>query len=368
MTTINGITATDVTRKAVDYILNHGKKRMIWGGTIPENINDPNSPNDFERMMIELEDPITIVMSDSKKRWTDYSNHATFITLRETEDHLQMYNPGHITKYSKLYNRWLKDNYFNYTYGERILRYPYSMENISGKHKGIGWDFNQLDKAINLIAKNPTTRKACISTWYPPTDLGNPYCPCNTFFQLFERDGLLNWVTVVRSLDVFRGFTENIFMFTMWQEYAAKKLNLDPGAYKTVALNAHLYQDMIDSGHQKNHPPDPYLYYERQNAFDEPFPSDAFIRIDNLLFSDTTGKNHENIIDMCLKLPEYWSNWKLALVAEWYRKHKLTDICFKIVPEITNEFAFSVVRYLKDPESIQLLQSLDQQDYLGKLL
>jgi len=368
MSDIIGITATDVVKKTIDYVIKNGSKRLVWGGTIAEDINDPKSPNDFDRMMIEMDDPISIVLSDPLKRWSDFSDHSTFITLRETEDHLQAMNPGHITKYSKLYKRWLVNNYFNYTYGERFLTYPYNMNEASGRHKKVNWYFNQIEKIIEILSKHPTTRKACISTWYPTTDLGNDYCPCNMVMQIFERDGLLNWVTVVRSLDVLRGFTENIFMFTIWQEYIAKKLGIDPGAYKTVALNAHLYQDMIDSGYHKQNPPDPYKYYNRQNAFEDPFPNQNMMTIDSLLFSDTDGKKHQKIIDKCLELPDYWCNWKLALVGDWYRQHKLKDITKTCLELITNEFAFPVARYTKDVDCISLLPSFDQQDYLGRLL
>jgi len=368
MTTIRGITATDVVKKTINHVIKNGKEKMIWGGTIPKSLSDPDSPNDYEQYMIEMEDPITIVLSDPLKRWSDYSDHATFITLRETEDHLQKYNPGHITKYTPLYKTWIRNKHFNYTYGERLLKYPYNLEEKSGIYRKIGWDLNQVEKVISILKKHPTTRKACISTWYPPSDLGDPYCPCNAFFQVFERDGLLNWVTVVRSLDVLRGFTENIFMFTIWQEYIAKRLELDPGAYKTVALNAHLYKTMIDSGYHKQNIPDPYKYYNRQYAFEEPFPSSEFESIDRLLFKDTSGKNFEKIISKCESLPEYWSNWKLALVGDWYRKKKLPELTKYCISGITNEFAFPVARYTKDIDAISILQSFDQQDFLVKYL
>ena len=368
MPEIRGITATDVVKKSIDYVLKHGKERLVWGGTIPEKLNDPNSPNDYDRLMIEMEDPIVMVLQDPLKRWCDWSDHSTFITLRETEDHLQHYNPGHITKYTPLYKQWIDDGYFNYTYGERLCKYPYNIEEQSGKAKRIGWDLNQVERVIGMLRKHPSTRKAVISTWYPPTDLGNNYCPCNCLFQIFERDGLLNWTTVIRSLDVLRGFTENLFMFTLWQEYIAHELEMDVGAYKTVALNAHLYKDMIDSGYHKQNPPDPYNYYERQTAFETPFPSVEFRRIDDLLHRDTSGRSFEKILSMCLDLPEYWSNWKIALVGDWYRKKKHPEITKECITHISNEFAFPVTRYLNDPDAIMLLQSFDQQDYLAKLL
>jgi len=366
MPEVKGVTAHEVIKNTIEYVNKNGTDRIVWGGTIPEVIGDPASPNDYERRMIEMDNPITIVLSDPYKNWCDISDHWVGITLRETEDHLQAYNPGYVIKYSKLYRQWLEDRYFNYTYGERFLRYPYNLEQLSGKHKNVGWDINQIEKIIKLLREHPTSRKACISTWYPPTDLGNNYCPCNAFFQIREQDGLLTWTTVIRSLDVLRGLTENIFMFTLWQQYIANRLNMDVGAYKTVALNAHLYSTMVSSGYHRQILPDPYEHYDKQNIFETPFPSDEFNAIDNLLFADMNATNSDKILRKCLKLPTYWCNWKLSLVSDWYRRCGHIDKSMEILENVNNEFMFSVARRIKHGDVLDMLPFTKQREYLKK--
>jgi len=363
---IIGNTATEVVKKTIEFVLKNGTKRKIFGGTIPKNISDPKSPNDFYRGMVEMDYPITVVLTNPLKNWSDYSRQSTFISLREQEDHYQHYNPGHVIKYSKLYNRWLVDGYFNYTYGERLCAYPYNINEISGIHKGRTSDFNQIERVIKLLRKNPTSRKICISVWFPTVDLGNNYCPCNAFFQLRIIDNKLSWTTVVRSLDVLRGFTENIFMFTHWMQYIASRLGVELGSYKSSVLNAHIYKDQIDTGYHKQNMPDPYDYYKPQHAFDKPFPSDEMKDIDELLFKDYDGKDSRKIQFLCESLPEYWKNWKLALVADWYRQRHLIPIVMSIIPQITNEFAFPVARYTKkfNPDVIDLLPWDKQREYL----
>jgi len=282
---IKGKTATEVIKKAINEVYRYGENQQVYGGTIPKDIKNPDSPNDFVREMIELEPGFTMVLTNPLANWTDYSNHWIGITLREQEDHLQHYNPGHVIKYSTLYRRWLENNYFNYTYGERLCRYPYNIKQISGRHKRHKSDFNQLQQAINLLRKNPSSRKVCISTWYPTTDLGNNYAPCNTMFQLRVLDNKLHWTTVVRSLDVLRGLSENIFMFTVWQQYVAQQLDVELGKYYTVALNAHLYADQIEAGYHEQNIPDCYNFYEPKHTFRSDFPAQDFKNIDNILFN-----------------------------------------------------------------------------------
>jgi len=363
MPEVIGKTSTEVMKKAIDFVINNGTERKVYGGTIPENFKDPKSPNDFDRVMIEANPGMTMVLTDPLARWTDYSNHWIGITLREQEDHFQGYNPGHVIKYSSLYKRWIKNGFFNYTYGERFEHYPWNLNQVSGKMKKVGWEYNQINKVIKMLKEHPTTRKACISTWYPVGDLGDPYVPCNAFMQIRIIDGKLDWITVVRSLDVLRGYSENLFMFTMWQEYIANKLNVPLGKYTTVALNAHLYDDQIKNGYHKQNVPDCYDFYEAKPAFSEEFPSEQFKTIDGHLFN-------EKKVNLAL-LPEssFWRNWKLALIADWYRLKGQLEASKSIVTLINNEFKFSVVRrlYKKDKDSLYLLQWDKQKQFLEEL-
>jgi len=370
---IEGKTATEVMKKAIDYCYKYGEIRQVWGGTIPADIKDPDSPNDFDREMIELPPGFTMVLTNPLANWTDYSDHWVGITLREQEDHFQRYNPGHVIKYSSLYNCWLKNNFFNYTYGERLCAYPYNIDEVSGKYKKRTSDFDQIDRAIKLLKQNPSSRKVCISTWHPVSDLGNNYTPCNMIFQLRVIDNKLEWVTVVRSLDLLRGLSENIFQFTMYQQFVANKLNVAVGKYTTVALNAHLYKDQIDAGYHKQDILDCYDYYTPKYAFRSDFPSKEFKSIDKLLFDQFFSiQKYEKLLQKCSEHPEYWRNWKQVLIADWYRRNLRTEDAGKILTgdkisrPINNEWLFSEVRLLakKDPKYIDLLPWKKQREYL----
>ena len=328
---MEGKTAHEVVKKVIAQVMVHGDKKEVWGGTIPQKIGDPNSPTDFDRTMLEHE-PMVFTLTNPLARWCDISDHWVGITLRETEDTLQGYNPGHIIKYSKLYPVWIeKDGKFNYTYGERFLNYGTI-------------PFNQFQTCIGLLRKHPTTRKACINTWAPNWDLFSNYVPCNVFFQLRIVDEKLQWTTVVRSLDVLRGLTENLFMFTIWQEYASSLLKVPVGEYITCAINPHLYMDQIEKKQHLITVKDCYEFYNPKPAFETPFPAKEFARIDHYVFDKKRITDAVEIVD---KLPTYWKNWKLSLLAEWERiNHKYT-VAENLSKRVTNEFGIGIRERLK---------------------
>lgn len=363
---VSGESATEVMRNSISYTVKHGKKTNVWGGTISSDINNPDSPNDFDREMIELPDPITITLNNPYRNWTDYSKNSVGISLREHEDHLQGYNPGHVIDHSKLYKRWLIENeYFNYTYGERLRHFPYKVDSPGAKKNKIHSEFDQIQKVIELLKKHPTSRKICISSWSQIHDLGNDYCPCNVFFQIRVEDKKLVWKTVVRSLDVLRGLSENLFTFTLWQQYISSKTNIPCGAYKTVVLNCHLYSDMIRDGYHKQNIVDPYDHYIGQNAFSEDFPYETMSSIDSQLYNN---KEPKNILSQCLNLPHYWRNWKLAICSDWYRKQNKLRAALLFYSLIDNEFAFPVARYLKKqhPDIVETLPFDKQREFLSR--
>jgi len=344
---IEAKTAHEAIKKTMNHIIAHGWKSEVWGGEIPAKIGDPNSPNDFDREMIECE-PLVIELSNPLARWSDYSSHNPGITLRETEDSLQQYNPGYVVAYSKLYNVWLnKHNLFDYTYGERIFSYPYhpATYRAQGVKDAHVLCANQFYSCVELLKKHPSTRKAVISIGFPFVDHNTDYRPCNQLFQLRVVDGKLNWITVVRSLDVLRGFTENIFMFSIMQEMAASQLKVPVGTYTTVALNPHIYKEQLDDKLHLQKVPDCYDAYNPRPAFESPFPSETFKRIDHMMFD---RNRISDAVKVCDTLPRYWKDWKLSLIAEWERLHKHYDLAELISRKITNEFGIRIRQKLKE--------------------
>lgn len=325
--------ATEVVDRTIDFVMERGDDVDAFGGTIPENLDDEDSPNDFEREMREYTDGFSFKLTNPRNRWTEYGgkrSHWPGITLRETEDDLYGQNPGMTPKYSKVYRQWLNDDgLLTHTYGERMLEF--------GKEDGV--DFNQWEHVKQMLLEEPSTRKAKMSFSYPPKDLklmlegddNDAYVPCNVDFQPRVVDGKLNWHTFCRSKDTLLGIPENIFTFTLLQELLMLELNeegldVELGKYVSHISNVHLYGEQIENGYINQEHPDPYDYMEFNKivcpTFNHNQMESEFTTIDVNL---QEGK-YDAVIDRISVMDDpWWKSWKAALAAEWIRMNPQDD-------------------------------------------
>ena len=65
--------------------------------------------------------------------------------------------------------------------------------------------------------------------------------PCTCALQFLVRKGKLDLIVYMRSNDVIKGLTHDIFCFTMLQEIAARRLSVELGTYRHCVGSLHLY-------------------------------------------------------------------------------------------------------------------------------
>ena len=124
------------------------------------------------------------------------------------------------------------------------------MANDSGRvnsNYGYQWKRNgQLDKIIDMLQNNPDTRQACVSI-YDGKEF-NEYShdtPCTYAIQFTILHGRLDMCVTMRSNDLWYGFCNDQYCFSMLQGLVAHELNIEPGVYYHFAHNMHLYNDKI---------------------------------------------------------------------------------------------------------------------------
>lgn len=102
---------------------------------------------------------------------------------------------------------------------------------------------NQLSNVIQLLRERQTTRRAVIQLFDAEdlTKVDRKDIPCTCSLQFLIREGRLYLITTMRSNDAFRGFTHDVFAFTMLQEIVARSLGCDLGTYKHFVGSLHLY-------------------------------------------------------------------------------------------------------------------------------
>ena len=112
-----------------------------------------------------------------------------------------------------------------------------------------GWQWQrnaQLDMVIETLKQKPKTRQAAISIYDGKeiTDYAHD-TPCTYAVQFTIVHDRLDMCVTMRSNDLWYGFCNDQYCFSMLQGLVAHELNVEPGVYYHFAHNMHLYNDKI---------------------------------------------------------------------------------------------------------------------------
>lgn len=110
---------------------------------------------------------------------------------------------------------------------------------------------DQLQLIVDMLKRDPDTRRAVASIWNTPDDLGTDSkdIPCNDLLFFKIREGKLNMTVCNRSNDVLWGaYGSNVVHFSMFQEYVAGCLGVEVGKYRQISDSFHVYLD--DASHK----------------------------------------------------------------------------------------------------------------------
>lgn len=132
-----------------------------------------------------------------------------------------------------------------------------------------GQGFDQLEKAIELLRKNPNDRRVVTTMWDAGLDLGNSKLdhPCNTHIYWKIRDNKLYMTVCCRSNDLLYGkLGANVVHFSMLQEYVAGRVGCEVGPYTQVSDSLHVYTQLPVWENVKDTPYLPEDYYESEYA------------------------------------------------------------------------------------------------------
>ena len=195
---------------------------------------------------------------------------------------------------------------------------------------------SQMSNVVSLIKRRPTTRQAVIQI-FSGNDLktGNQKdIPCTCTLQFMVRDDVLDLFVNMRSNDVTRGFTHDVFCFTMLQEIVARQLSVKLGSYKHFAGSLHLYDEQyesarsfIDEGWQST-----------SNAMRKMPVGDPWPDINKLLAIEEMIRVRGECQDKCLaKLNSYWADLAFLL---WI---------FRLLKEKGHKEISSIKEHVSDP-------------------
>ena len=145
---------------------------------------------------------------------------------------LWYFNADNSTEFiSKFGSKWSKisDNGItnNSAYGYRAMK---------------EFGFNQIDKVVELLQKDPESRRAVINLNVPNENMIETKDePCTIALQFYIRDRKLYCTGMMRSNDIWYGLPYDIIFFTELQKRIADRLTCGYGTYTHFAVSLHMY-------------------------------------------------------------------------------------------------------------------------------
>lgn len=119
-------------------------------------------------------------------------------------------------------------------------------------HQWRSWDgpngqtYDQIAQAVEMIKKNPDSRRIIVSAWNVAQIDRMALPPCHAFFQFYVAGGRLSCQLYQRSADVFLGVPFNIASYALLTMMMAQATGLEPGDFVHTFGDAHLYLNHME--------------------------------------------------------------------------------------------------------------------------
>ncbi len=109
-----------------------------------------------------------------------------------------------------------------------------------------GKAYDQITKLVEMIRKNPNSRRLIVSAWNVPFIEQMALPPCHCLFQFYVADGKLSCKLYQRSADIFLGVPFNIASYALLTHMIAQVTGLKVGDFVHTLGDAHLYLNHLE--------------------------------------------------------------------------------------------------------------------------
>lgn len=109
-----------------------------------------------------------------------------------------------------------------------------------------GTIIDQVSEAVDLIRKNPESRRILWHAWNPADLDRMALPPCHLLYQFFVADGELSLTLYQRSVDVGLGLPFNLASAGLLVHLMAQQTGLKPGELFWVGHDVHIYNNHLD--------------------------------------------------------------------------------------------------------------------------
>jgi thymidylate synthase len=109
-----------------------------------------------------------------------------------------------------------------------------------------GRTIDQISRVVELIRKDPTSRRMVVSAWNAGQLEEMRLPPCHCLFQFRVEGGKLSCQLYQRSADLFLGVPFNIASYSLLTMMVAQVVGLAPGAFIHTFGDAHIYLNHLE--------------------------------------------------------------------------------------------------------------------------
>ena len=114
-----------------------------------------------------------------------------------------------------------------------------------------GVHVDQIAALIDLINRDPASRRQIVSAWNPAELPKMALAPCHCLFQTHVANGRLSLQLYQRSCDVFLGVPFNIASYALLTHMLAQQCGLEAGDFIWTGGDCHLYSNHLDQAREQ---------------------------------------------------------------------------------------------------------------------
>jgi thymidylate synthase len=114
-----------------------------------------------------------------------------------------------------------------------------------------GQAIDQISRTVDLIRRNPDSRRILVSAWNVSELEQMSLTPCHALFQFWVGDGKLSCQLYQRSADVFLGVPFNIASYALLTHMFAQQCELAPGEFIWTGGDCHLYLNHLEQADEQ---------------------------------------------------------------------------------------------------------------------
>jgi thymidylate synthase len=191
---------------------------------------------------------IKFLVDNDVKIWNEWA-YQIYLEEKGLNKKLERYSDEWKIEMDKFIDQMKKSDEFAKKWGE--LGPVYGKQWVRWKAAD-GTEINQIQNAIDLIKKDPTSRRILVSGWNvgeiqelihhhhhaPPS--------CHTVFQFMVINGKLSCQLYQRSADVFLGVPFNIASYALLTMMMAQVTGLEAGEFVHTFGDVHIYKNHIE--------------------------------------------------------------------------------------------------------------------------